>query len=456
MSIDESGIKDKVSSTTIAISLRESHPLLKLANALPWQELMDIVLPDLQKTAKGKWWMGRPLRLRIHLGVYILQQIFNKTDRQIEYDVKDNAAFQAFCGKNIVKKWHCPDHTKVEEFRSRLSPETHQKLANLIAVQATKMGFADATKCDIDSTVQEANAAYPSDISLMSKLGSMAKKVSGYLNEKFSIFQLDPVEIDIKNIKEKARSCFFDKKSGKEVKKNKLHELWMVTFGPVMNVVKALSILTDYDFKHMPWNILRTVRQLEEKARDYFVDVTHFLNDGKMATGKALSFHLDEISCFNKGKPGKRFQFGRAFQLSRIAGNFMLIGKCQDVRMHDKKCLQPMMEMHASLFSCQDVSVATDKGYYSANNAEFLRKKYGDDSGLQKPGAAENNDMLVNRRSGIEPLIGHAKHGGQLGRSRMKSDEATESSGYTSVLGFNCRQLRRYLTGKARFVAEVT
>jgi len=54
----------------------------------------------------------------------------------------------------------------------------------------------------------------------------------------------------------------------------------------------------------------------------------------------------------------------------------------------------------------------------------------------------------VNRRSGIEPLIGHVKQGGQMGRSRMKSDNTIEASGYTSVLGFNLRQLIRHQKGK--------
>nr|WP_070084766.1 IS5/IS1182 family transposase [Legionella pneumophila] len=48
--------------------------------------------------------MGRKLRACIHLGVYLLQQLFNKTDRPIEYEVKDNAAYQLFCGVGIVEQ----------------------------------------------------------------------------------------------------------------------------------------------------------------------------------------------------------------------------------------------------------------------------------------------------------------------------------------------------------------
>ena len=43
--------------------------------------------------------------------------------------------------------------------------------------------------------------------------------------------------------------------------------------------------------------------------------------------------------------------------------------------------------------------------------------------------------------------IGHTKQGGQMGRSRMKSDETTKSAGCASVFGFNARQLARDLAG---------
>lgn len=35
-----------------------------------------------------------------------------------------------------------------------------------------------------------------------------------------------------------------------------------------------------------------------------------------------------------------------------------------------------------------------------------------------------------------------------MGRSRMKSDEATKSANYAAVLGFNLRQLTRYIAGE--------
>lgn len=60
------------------------------------------------------------------------------------------------------------------------------------------------------------------------------------------------------------------------------------------------------------------------------------------------------------------------------------------------------------------------------------------------PLSKEREEELVNRRSGIEPLIGHVRHGGQLGRSRTKSDKGMEFSRYTAVIGFNMRQLIKW------------
>jgi transposase, IS5 family len=99
-----------------------------------------------------------------------------------------------------------------------------------------------------------------------------------------------------------------------------------------------------------------------------------------------------------------------------------------------------------------------DKGYYSHANHQYLQSLAGlEEFCLQQPGldvshlgedAAETYTRLVNRRSGIEPLIGHAKQGGQLGQSRMKTDETTLAAGYGAIGGFNLRQLIRHLLGK--------
>jgi IS5 family transposase len=248
MSICQSGVGCKVQAGKVEVFVTEQHPLIRLSQSLPWQTLVDIILPDLKKTKKGHWWLGRKLKIRTHLGVYFLQQLFNKTDRQIEYDVKDNAAYQLFCGIGIVTKWQVPDHTKIEEFRSRLSEETQKTLANLIAKQAVWLGFADPRNIDIDSTVQEANMHYPADSCLLKKLGAMSSKVAHFLNKTLKGCLNTPLVVNMKKISSVSRDYFFlPKNVTKEKKNNKMMALLNVVIeetSAVINRCKHLS--TDF------------------------------------------------------------------------------------------------------------------------------------------------------------------------------------------------------------------
>jgi transposase, IS5 family len=224
-------------------------------------------------------------------------------------------------------------------------------------------------------------------------------------------------------------------------------------------VRKYFEMLLDYDIARMPWNIRRAFNQVNTYCSDLFLHVASFLCRGVMVPDKALSFHAKAVGCFNKGKLAKGLQFGRAFQLGRIGGNFLLVAPCTSVRMEDKASVRPMISAHQEVCG-QDMlaSCGMDKGYYSNANHKYLQSLEGlKEFCLQQPGleisrrgedAAETYTRLVNRRSGIEPLIGHAKQGGQLGLSRMKTDDTTLAAGYSAIGGFNLRQLIRHLLGK--------
>ena len=462
MSIDVSGGDAQVKPTLVYIQVSADHPLIKLAMSLPWALLMAIVVEDLKKsTAKGFWWLGRKIRVRIHLAVYLLQKLYDLTDREVEYAVKDNAVYQVFCGLDIVEGWHAPDHTKIEEFRSRLSAETQRTLANEMAKFAVKLGFADASEVDIDSTVQEANISYPADANLLPKLASIAKKVLDYLHKKTRGLVPESLKIDMAAIKRMARSYLFLAKTTPIEKRRlvfkDLHRLVKHELRPIVDICAGLD---PRRLSAMPWNIRRAAEQVRDTAWRYLLDVGHFTREGTMKVGKLLAFHAKEVVCIKKGKIGKDKEFGRVFQLGRIKGNFMFVLASTTLRMEDKHSFIPMLAEHSSLFGEGTLkSIATDKGYWKAKNQRELTKLGVVESGLQRPGnvksceglpSLEVQKRLRDRRAGIEPLIGHAKHGGQLGKSRMKSDVATLAAGYGSVLGLNLRQLIRHKSGKMK------
>lgn len=462
MALSLEGAAAKVEAQAVSVSVSSSHPLLQLANVLPWMTLIALCVEDLKKTtAKGFWWTGRKLYVRIHLGVYLLQKLYDLTDRQVEYGVNDNAAYQIFCGKSLIKAWRVPDHTKVEEFRSRLSPETQRQIANVLAKHAVKLGFGDPGETDFDSTTQEANIAYPADANLMTKLCGLGRKVLDYLKEKTRGLIPEGLAVDMKAVKEKAREYFFlSKNTDIEKRREVFKELHRFVKKQMRPIVDICSTLDRRRLANLPWNIRRTVNQIRADAWRYLLDVGHFTREHTLKVGKILSLHAREVACIKKGKAHKDKEFGRVFQLGRIKGNFLFVTASTSLRMEDKHSLADLLSEHQQLFGKKSLrSISADKAYYSAANVRCLKGAHVKEIGLQPPANTKRTTGLVqgatmqklkDRRAGIEPLIGHAKHGGQLGKSRMKSDAATLAAGYGAVLGLNLRQMIRHKTGKMK------
>src|SRR5262249_36090577 len=192
--------------------------------------------------------------------------------------------------------------------------------------------------------------------------------------------------------------------------------LWHEAFTQVGHVRQYFDVLLDDDIQRMPWNIRRSLDQVNTYCSTHFLHVASFLCRGVVVPDKALSFHAQAVSCFNKGQPAKGLQCGRAFQLGRIGGNFLLIAASTSIRMEDKASVRPMIAAHQDLFGAGVLtSSGMDKGYYSGANRKYLQSLEGlKECCLQQPGLApctlaesdaEPSTRLVHRGAGIEPLI---------------------------------------------------
>jgi IS5 family transposase len=451
MSFSYDGLVTSVRSQTIPIFISKENPLLKLSAVIQWKDLTELVLPDLKNTTrKGYWWMGRSLNLRVHLSVMILQVLFKLTDRRTEELVKQMPLYMAFCGHGQMKKWRCPDHTKIEEFRNRLSPETHKKICDYILKQAVKLNLAKPSILDIDSTVQEANMAYPSDSSLMKKLALKCAKTLDYMKEKGKRYLPKEISIDIKSIIKKSREYFFlAKNTAIDKKRLVFSELHSLVKKELKGFIRFAESLSNQAIRNLPWNHQLNIKQIREDAWRYILDVAHFTRKHTIKEGKILSFNMKDVVCVIKKKMGKDKEFGRVFQVGRIAGNFLVPYTCTSLEMNDKSSLKDLLTEHENIFGEGVLeSVTADKGYYSRKNVRALKEVIGCADGLQRPWNAKDQvvgpqkEELYNRRSGVEPVIGHAKKFG-LGKSKMKTDRATLASGYRSILGFNLHQILR-------------
>ena len=454
------GLFTKIKSTHVKSVVEPTESFIALANILNWQYMADLVLPDLKKTKRGFWWVGRILMLRVHLGVMILQMLLKETDRGIEKRIMHTPLFQVFCGYGIIKQWKCPDHTRIEDFRNRLSSEVHRRICCHVVQIAAELGLADPSWMDVDSTVQEANMSYPSDASLMRKLAQKCVKVWEFLKKKGKKYLAKNFHIDVMEINKKAKEYFFLAKNASIKKRREVFEdFYKLVKSELQPMIGLCENMTGRTLRNLPWNIRYAINQVSKYGWQYLLDVAYFIRTHKIKCGKILSFHCFAASCIKKGKVGKENEFGRVFQIGRIGGNFLIPFMSTSIKMPDKKSLIPAVMGHQEIFGVGVLkNVATDKGYFSKKNILKLQALGINADGIARPGnikiqiSEEQARPLKNRRAGIEPLTRHAKKFG-LGKSKMKSDQATLAAGYRSILGFNLSQLKRYLEKDLKKVA---
>ena len=459
MSLDKSGFTSKLKGSSLVIEVEEKHPLINLGNVLDWNSLYSIVEQDLKKRnslkEKIKWWLGRKWFLRIHLAVFFLQSLKPFTDRQMEEALGYNAAYQIFCGRGVVSQWPCPDHTKIADFRNRLSPDTQHQLVSEVLKIGKAQGFVDPSQMDIDSTVQEAHIAYPTDARLLSKLAEKgAKGAEALKHQGQEVFS--HIRIDLKAIKAKAKTYFFLAKNKKiEETRKVFQELYQAVQSQMSLLLEKLQKAPSVG-EGLKWNIKQSLEPLKSEAIAYLQAVAYFVETHTMKEGKLLAFHAQAITCIGKGKVGKENECGRVFQLARLGGNFMMVMKSTSLREADKQSVKPFVQEHQETFGKGKLdSVGADQAYFTKKNVLYLRELV-DQVHLQQPINIkkdwsgldeETKEKLSNRRAGVEALIGHLKNKWGLRRSQMKSDQTTLASGYRSVLGFNLHQLTRHQQG---------
>lgn len=450
MSLDISGLKYLIASKLkIEVSIPQHHPMIILAKNLPWGPMAELVIQDLYKSCKRS---GRKLNLRLHLGAFILQAMNKWTDRTLEDMLRHHGPAMVFCGLQMSSQGL--DHCQYTRFRNRISEDTAKKLSRVIIQTAQGHGFTDSTFMDLDSTVQEANICYPSDISMMRKLAQKSEKLLEHLIQQGSIKagQIKS-KLDFRKIGKDIKGYFFTARgeAGQIQKKSLLKKIEK----SVSHVLKQVALLAGgLRARALPWNLKQDWDDVTGKGPKLLKDIRYFIKNQKMKQGKILSLSRSMVTCIRKGKVGKLNEFGRKWFVSKIAGNYAFgFSPENDIRLEDSESLQTGLEQFAHIFNAAPDSVATDQGFWSENNIVACLESEVKEMGIHPRGKLnwlvddEDIERLKNRRASTEGIIAHLKMRG-MGKSKMKSDGATLLEGQRAIFSLNLSRLTRDLTEK--------
>jgi len=394
------------------------HELCQLSELVNWQEL------DRSFGAFFPSDTGCPaLPTRLVVGLFYLKATFNVSDEALVMHWVENPYWQYFCGEQYLQHTLPIDPSSMSRWRKRLKDSGAEKLLEetiLLGLKTEVLKKKDLKKAIVDTTVQEKNITYPTDSKLYKK--GIELVVSSAKESNI------PLKQTYKFVSRKAlfkAGCYYRakqmKRAGKETKKLKTY------LGRVSR-----------DFKRKIANI--------PGESDIFLSllsqVDQVLSQTKTSKNKLYSFHAPEVECIGKGKLHKRYEFGVKVSIATPhKTNFVIGVRSLPGNPFDGHTLKNGLDQVERLTGIRPDKTYVDNGYRGHDETQsdvFVARQ-------AKSRKTRSIRKAMKRRSAVEPLIGHLKNEGHLGRNFLKGAEGDHFNAVMSGVGYNLRAILKKL-----------
>ena len=397
---------------SLFFSLRDmldpKHPLFVLSHQIQWDTFENafksLYCPDNGRPAK-------PIRLMV--GLLILKHLRNLSDESVVEQWSENAYFQYFTGETFFVSGYPCDPLELVHFRKRIG----EKGIELILKESIRINGKEALdlNVNVDTTVQEKNITFPTDIKLHKKIIQKCKSIA----EKEGIELRQSYNRTLKKLSFDQRFRHHPKNRSKALKAEKK--------------IKTIAG--------------RLVRELERKLRPeskFQSDLELFskiLFQKKDSKNKTYSIHEPEVVCISKGKEYKKYEFGNKVSIAKTDSG-VIVGALSFRDEYDGHTLQATLEQIKRLVGRMPKVVKVDRGYKGI--------KQTDETEILIP-SKPNKSMSYYRRkklsdshkkrAGIEAVIGHLKTDYRLSRNFYKGVFGDNINIMLAAAAFNFKRM---------------
>lgn len=368
--------------------------------------------------------VGKPaLPARLVVGVLYLKHAYGLSDEAVVASWKENPYWQYFCGMQYFQH-KLPFHpTSLIKWRHRLGEAGCEKLLQElidVAVREHVIEEADLAKVTVDTTVQEKAITYPTDAKLHHRarllLLKMAKRQG--LDFRQSYLRLGKQALFRGSRYAAAHQMKRARKQFKLVKRY---------CGCVYrDILRQLE-------KHPELNI---------HFKDLLKNTEKLLNQKRADKNKLYSLHAPEVECIAKGKANKKYEFGVKTSIATThKSNFVVGIKALPGNSYDGHTLVEALDQVERLTGIRPSHCYLDLGYRGNNEDRCTVHMARNQKALKT--YALRKDMR--RRSAIEPIIGHMKSDGLLGRNYLKGSAGDKINAVLCGIGHDLRVILRKL-----------
>lgn len=394
--------------------LNQRHALYKLADQITWDAAEDW-FGTLYSEA------GRPgIPIRLMVGLHYLKHTYDLSDEEVVAQWAENPYWQYFCGE-VYFQHHLPiDPSQMTRFRKRIGETGCEFMLGLTihAGIATRTVTASSLAVvNVDTTVQEKAIAFPTDARLYHKarasLVRNAKRAGISLRQSYE--RVSKLALARNGRYAHARQMNRAKKEQRRLR---------TYLGRVIRDIE----------RKLPEEHAAKMNKLLEIARRILTQQRHDKD-------KVYSMHAPEVECIAKGKAYKPYEFGiKVGVVSTSKESFVIGMKSLPGNPYDGHTLKTSLAQVERLTGTLPREAYVDRGYkgHGVNGSTIWVAG-------AKRGVTASTKKKLKRRNAVEPVIGHMKSDGRLGRNFLKGEAGDAVNALLCGAGHNLRKILRQL-----------
>jgi len=393
------------------------HGLVRLADLMPWSDFDE---------SFGKFFepIGRPGKpTRLMVGLHYLKHTYDLSDEETVARWVENPYWQFFCGFEFFQHELPIDPSLMTRWRKRVGPDAMDEVLKAtvaVALETKTVKPSSLERVTVDTTVQPKAIAHPTDSRLYLKalllLVGQAKKADIKLRQSHT------------RLAKRAAAKVSRYAHAKQFRRMRRELKRLKTY--LGRVFRDVSRKIDGD------------AELETRFAPLLGLIGRLLTQQPKDKNKLYSLHAPEVVCIAKGKAHKPYEFGCKVGIAATnREGLFLAAEAFEGNPYDGHTLSATATKAEAMTGVAIERIYADKGYrghdYEGGAEVMLSGK--------KRGLTPTMKRELKRRSAIEPMLGHAKNDGRLGRNWLLGVVGDKINAILAAAGHNLRLVLKRL-----------
>ena len=434
--------------------LSSDHQMVILCKALDWDYMQ--ILAETQRDLVIKSNRGLKPHYRALNGAVVVRALRDSDFRTTEDLIRNYTPARYLC--DLQNSYWTPDHVAIWEYEGMLGEDGLKALTDYVLRIARDSGFADPRGLCTDTTAQEGNIPHPNEVghmntfmkSVRANLATLLKTAKG-LPRKLVGAMRDQMKAAAELVRE--HRLFAKTKEARLKVNQELQNLSESLLDGLGDLLAGVDLKRNH-VKDMAKRAMNNLALDYQNMSQMMPQISHWIKTGKVVKGKIVSLFNTDMRAINRGKIGKKIEFGLKWGINQIRGGYVSIFMHSQMMCHDANYAVQGVAEHIRIFGKAPRDFGFDRAGWSEDHKESILVLGVKNVAIAPKGQANWDvgprvkERMVRERAQIEGKIGTMKRYG-LNKTEAKLPYRVRMSALKAGLCLNLRRFAKDLTNAA-------